>query len=129
MVVFLYCMRRADCRGCGVRVEAVPWGVGKHQMTKAYMLFLAHWARKLSWQETAASFRSTWDKVCHSVEYVVQWGLEHRQLGPIGAIGVDEIQYAKGHKYLTLTRSSSSARACYGSAGSGRWRASSSSSS
>jgi transposase len=36
------------------------------------------------------------------VEYVVAWGLEHRSLGPIRAIGVDEIQYAKGHKYLTL---------------------------
>jgi len=32
----------------------------------------------------------------------VAWGLEHRTLGPIRAIGVDEIQYAKGHKYLTL---------------------------
>ena len=103
MVALLYCMRRVDCRSCGVRVEAVPWGIGKHQLTfKAYMLFLAHWARKLSWQETAVSFRTTWDKVCQSVEYVVQWGIEHRQLGPIAAIGVDEIQYAKGHKYLTL---------------------------
>jgi len=102
MVVLLYCMRRVDCRACGVRVEAVPWGIGKHQLTKAYMLFLAHWARKLSWQETAVSFRTTWDKVCQSVEYVVQWGIEHRQLGSIAAIGVDEIQYAKGHKYLTL---------------------------
>ena len=102
MVVLLYHMRRVDCRTCGVRVETVPWGVGKHQLTKAYMLFLAHWARKLSWQETARSFRSTWEKVCQSVEYVVQWGLEHRQLSPIAAIGVDEIQYARGHKYLTL---------------------------
>ncbi len=93
MVVLLYCMRRVDCRSCGVHVETVPWGIGKHQLTKAYMLFLAHWARKLSWQETADAFRSTWDKVCQSVEYVVQWGLEHRQLGPIGAIGVVEIQY------------------------------------
>ena len=102
MVVLLYHMRRVDCRTCGVRVETVPWGVGKHQLTKAYMLFLAHWARKLSWQETARSFRSSWEKVCQSVEYVVQWGLEHRQLAPIAAIGVDEIQYARGHKYLTL---------------------------
>jgi hypothetical protein len=54
------------------------------------MLFLAHWARKLSWQETATSFRTTWDKVCQSVEYVVQWGIEHRQLGPIAAIGVEK---------------------------------------
>ena len=30
------------------------------------------------------------------------WGLEHRTLESIFAIGVDEIQYAKGHKYLTL---------------------------
>ena len=29
-------------------------------------------------------------------------GLEHRTLESIQAIGVDEIQYAKGHKYLTL---------------------------
>jgi transposase len=36
------------------------------------------------------------------VEYVVAWGLEHRHLQAIQAIGVDEIQYAKGQKYLTL---------------------------
>ena len=33
---------------------------------------------------------------------MVGWGLEHRQLGTIRAVGVDEIQYAKGHKYRTL---------------------------
>jgi transposase len=102
IVLLLYRMRRVDCRACGVRVEEVPWATGKHQLTKAYMLFLAHWARKLSWQETAASFRSSWDKVRQAVEYVVEWGLAHRSLGPILAIGVDEIQYGKGHKYLTL---------------------------
>ena len=30
------------------------------------------------------------------------FGREHRVRGKIDAIGVDEIQYAKGHKYLTL---------------------------
>src|SRR3954466_8711907 len=28
--------------------------------------------------------------------------LEHRTVGQIDAVGVDEIQYAKGHKHLTL---------------------------
>ena len=28
--------------------------------------------------------------------------MQHRTLGQIDAIGVNEIQYAKGHKYLTL---------------------------
>jgi transposase len=102
LVVFLYRMRRVNCRRCGVLVEEVPWGSGKHHLTKVYMQFLAHWARKLSWQEVAESFQTSWEKVCDSVEHVVQWGLAHRTLGPIFAIGVDEIQYAKGHKYLTL---------------------------
>ena len=83
-------------------VEEVPWSDGKHQLTRAYMLFLARWARKLSWKETAESFHTSWDKVCDAVESVVTWGLEHRTLASIRAIGVDEIQYAKGHKYLTL---------------------------
>jgi hypothetical protein len=47
-------MRRVDCRRCGVvAVEEVPWGDGKRTLTKAYMLFLARWARKMSWKETA----------------------------------------------------------------------------
>ena len=71
-------------------------------LTKVYMQFLAHWARQLSWKETAEAFHTSWEKVCQAVEYVVSWGLEHRTLGPLQAIGVDEIQYAKGHKYLTL---------------------------
>ncbi len=102
LVFLLYRMRRVHCKTCGVVVEEVPWADGKHSLTKAYMLFLARWARKLSWKETAAAFHTTWDKVCHAVQYVVDWGLAHRTLSPISAIGVDEIQYAKGHKYLTL---------------------------
>ena len=54
------------------------------------------------WKETAEAFRTSWDKVFDAVEHVVTFGLEHRVLGQIDAIGVDEIQYAKGHKYLTL---------------------------
>jgi transposase len=102
LVFLLYRMRRVHCTTCGVVVEEVPWADGKHSLTKAYMIFLAGWARKLSWKETAESFRTSWDTVCHAVQFVVDWGLAHRTLGPISAIGVDEIQYAKGHKYLTL---------------------------
>src|SRR5881394_3945952 len=102
-VFLLYAMRRVDCRPCGaVVVEQVPWGDGKRTLTRAYMLFLARWARRLSWKETAEAFRTSWEKVFDAVEHVVTWGLEHRTLAQIDAIGVDEIQYAKGHKYLTL---------------------------
>jgi transposase len=103
LVFLLYSMRRVDCRRCRmVVVEEVPWGDGKHTLTRAYMLFLARWARRLSWKETAEAFHTSWEKVFDAVEYVVTFGLEHRILGQIDAIGVDEIQYARGHKYLTL---------------------------
>lgn len=101
-VYFECAARRVDCRRCGVHVERLPWASGKRTLTTTHMQFLAHWARKLSWKETASSFRTTWEKVCDSVEYVVDWGLKHREIGPVFAIGVDEIAYAKGHKYLTL---------------------------
>ena len=95
LVFLLYRMRRVDCRRCGiVVVEEAPWGDGKHHLTKSYMLFLASWARRLSWQETAAAFHTSCDKVRDAVEYVVTWGLAHRTLAPIRAIGVDEIQYS-----------------------------------
>jgi transposase len=102
MAVFLlYYMRRVDCQRCkAVVVEEVPWGLGKHSLAKAYMHFLGHWARKLSWMETAKSFHTSWDKVHDAVAYLVCFGLDHRVLGVPRAIGVDEVQYGKGHKYL-----------------------------
>jgi len=56
LVFLLYSMRLVDCRRCqAVAVEEVPWVDGKRTLTKAYMLFLARWARRLSWKETGRS--------------------------------------------------------------------------
>jgi transposase len=101
-VIFLYAMRRVDCPRCGVKVERVPWAEGKNQLTTTYQVFLAQWAKLLSWKQVARSFRTSWDNVFRSVKTVVAWGLAHRSLEGITAIGVDEVQWQKGHKYLTL---------------------------
>ncbi len=95
-------MRRVECKTCGVKVEQVPWADGKKELTKVYMQFLASWARKLSWKEVACIFNTSWEKVFHAVEYVVEWGKAHRPLDNIKAIGVDEVAYQTGHKYLTV---------------------------
>ena len=101
-VFLVYLMRRVDCTGCGVKVEQVPWARGKQELTNTYQQFLAHWAKKLSWKEVAVSFRTSWEKVFQAVEYTVEWGLEHRDLSAVTAIGVDEIAWRKGHNYLTM---------------------------
>ena len=101
-VLFVYAMRRVDCPSCGIKVELVPWASGKTQSTHAFVWFVASWARVLSWTEVARRFRSSWDTVFRCVEHAVRWGLEHRDLDGIRSIGVDELAWKKGHKYLTL---------------------------
>ena len=102
VVYFVYAMRRVDCPTCGVKSEQVPWCDGKHQLTKTYCWFLAGWAKRLCWQEVADAFDTSWQKVFHSVKHAVSWGLGHRDLDHIEAIGVDEIAWQRGHRYLTL---------------------------
>jgi transposase len=101
-VYFVYAMRRVDCPACGVKVEQVPWCDGKHQLTRSYRWFLAGWAKRLSWKGVADAFGTTWQNVFRSVNHAVSWGLAHRELAGIESIGVDEVQWQKGHKYLTL---------------------------
>ena len=101
-VFFVYSMRRVKCPKCGVRVELVPWATGKSQSTDAFVWFMASWAKALSGAETARRFGSSWDTVFRCVEVAVRWGLEHRDLDGIRAIGVDELAWKKGHKYLTM---------------------------
>ena len=101
-VYFVYAMRRVDCPRCGVKVEQVPWCDGKHQLTTTYRWFLANWAKRLSWKGVAVAFGTTWQNVFRSVKHAVSWGLRHRTLSGIESIGVDEVQWQKEHKYLTL---------------------------
>ena len=101
-VLLVYARRRVNCPRCGVVEERVPWGDGKCRQTKEYRLFLARWARRLSWSEVATIFHSSWSTVYRAVHYVVSWGIVHRDESGIEAIGIDEIQYKRGHRYLTL---------------------------
>jgi len=95
-------MRRVECADCGVKTEMVPWAEGKFTSCNVFRLFLATWARRLSWKETASCFNTSWDIVCESVKWVVEYGLKHRDLEGIEAVGVDEVAYSKGHQYMTL---------------------------
>jgi len=96
LVFFLYAMRRGECPQCGIVVEKVPWADGKNHMTITYQWFLARWA------DVARVFRTSWETVFRSVEMAVAWGREHMDLQGITAIGLDEIQWQRGHKYLTM---------------------------
>lgn len=101
-VVLIYWMRRIDCPGCGVTVEQVPWADGKHRACNAYRLFLARWAKRLSWTEVASVFGTSWGVVYRSVQWVVAYGLKHRDLSGVRSIGIDEIAVWSRHRYVTV---------------------------
>jgi transposase len=50
----------------------------------------------------AEAFQTSWQSVFRSVRHAVIWGIIHRKWGRIEALGIDEIAWRKGHKYLTL---------------------------
>lgn len=91
-----YPPRRVNCPEHGIGVEHLPWSEGKRQTSIALMNFLAQWAKRLSWRETARAFGVSWEAVYRSVDWFVQWGLAHRVLEAVHAIGIDEIHWGKG---------------------------------
>ncbi len=97
-VRMFYAPRRVDCPTCGITVETMPWNEGKRPYTKAMMIFLCQWARRLSWREVATVFGVSWDAVYRSVTWIVEWGLARRELTGITAIGIDELHVHKGKK-------------------------------
>ena len=68
-VTLIYALRRIDCRSCGVKVERVPWCEpgSKSPLTTALAVFLARWARLLSWQQVARVFGVSWESVYRAV--------------------------------------------------------------
>jgi len=87
------------------RFTCISWGIGRGNFPG---------------RKPPQNFALPWDKVHDAVEYLVNWRLEHPVLGAIRAIGVDEIQHGKGHKYLTrCIRSTWAVPGCCGLARSG----------
>jgi len=102
IAVFLrYRPWRVHCPDCGVHREALPWADGKERITKQLALTIAVWAKVLAVDVVASMFGVHWNTVYGAVKKAVAYGLEHRELGSILYIGVDEISRKKGHRYLT----------------------------
>ena len=73
----MYAVRRVNCPQCGVTAEEVPWARGKETHTRTYQWFLSKWAQRLSWQETARVFHTSWQSVFRAVKHAVLWGIVH----------------------------------------------------
>ena len=101
-VILRYAPARVTCLDCGkVRVEAIPWTQGKCRLSVGLIWLLAAWCKLLAWDQVAKLFGVHWNTVATAVRQAVAYGLEHREMGEVLYIGIDELSRQKGHVYVT----------------------------
>ncbi len=96
-----YSLRRVRCPDCGVRVEAVPFARALARHTRDFEDLCAFLAQQMAKTPIARLLRVRWDTVGRIVARVVADHLDARRLEGLVQIGVDEIAYRKGQRYLT----------------------------
>ena len=96
-----YELRRVRCPDCGVRVEAVPWARPRARHTRDFEDLVAFMAQQMAKTPITTLLRIGWDTVGAIVERVVADRLDVERLQGLVMIGVDEISYRRGQRYLT----------------------------
>jgi transposase len=96
-------LRRFPCPGCGrVVSEAVPWARPGARFTLDFEDVVAWLAQQAAFSVISRLMRVTWRSVASIVQRVVASELQRRRLVELKRIGVDEISYRRGQRYLTL---------------------------
>jgi transposase len=96
-------IRRLDCRACGrVRTETVPWARPGARHTRDVEDLAAFLAQRVDRTTVARLLRVAWKTVTAIVVRVVADTLDPARLDGLYRIGVDEVAYRKGHRYLTV---------------------------
>jgi len=82
-------------------VEAIPWSQGKCRLSIGLIWLLSAWCKLLAWEVVAGVFGVHWNTVAAAVRQAVAYGMEHRELGQVLYIGIDELSRRKGQVYVT----------------------------
>ncbi len=90
----------SELQACCYRANT--WAEGKCRMTNTYKLFLDNWPSASVGRKLPRFSAQAVQQRYRAVKWCVCWGLVHRTLTNIESIGVDEIQYRRGHTYMTL---------------------------
>jgi transposase len=94
-------LRRLRCPDCGVRYEAVRWARPGSPYTRDFEDVCAFLAQQMAKTPITRLLRVAWDSVGGIVARVVADHLDETRLAGLVLIGVDEIAYRRGQRYLT----------------------------
>jgi transposase len=94
---------RIDCARCQrVRTEDVPWARLNARHTKTFCSVVAWLAQRTDKTTITTLLRVSWEAVAKIVVDVVEEELDVTRFEGLKRIGVDEVAYRKGHRYLTV---------------------------
>jgi transposase len=101
---YLECeLRRFGCPGCErVVTEAVPWARPAARFTRAFEDLVAWLARQTAFSVIGRLLRVTWRSVARIVTRVVGECRRGQRLRDLERIGVDDVGYRRGYRFLTV---------------------------
>jgi transposase len=97
-----YTPRRVRCREHGVRVERVPWAAHDSSFTRPFEELVAWQAQRLDKSSICRLLGINWRTVGTIIQRVVEERLSTSRLEGLQIIGVDELGWSAGHKYVSL---------------------------
>lgn len=98
-----YDLRRFPCPGCrGIVSEAVPWARPGARHTRAFDQLVASLAQQMAKAPLAELLRIGWTTVGRIIARTVEDAVSDQRLNGLRRIGIDEVSFRRGHRYLTL---------------------------
>jgi transposase len=98
-----YELRRFPCPGCRRIVsEAVPWARPGARHTRAFDQLVACLAQQMAKAPLAELLRIGWTTVGRIIARAVEDAVSEQRFDALRRIGIDEVSFRRGHRYLTL---------------------------
>lgn len=98
-----YDLRRFPCPGCRQIVsEAVPWARPGARHTRVFDQLVACLAQQMAKTPLAELLRISWTTVGRIIARTVEDQVSERRFDGLRRIGIDEVSFRRGHRYLTL---------------------------
>jgi transposase len=110
-------LRRIDCPEHGVRTEGVPFARPESGFTRDFEDLVAWLATRMDKTAVRRLVRVAWQTVGAICARVVADRLDPGRLDELFQVGVDEVSWRKGHRYLTLVTDHRSGKVVWGAEG------------
>jgi transposase len=113
-------LRRLTCPAHGVLVEGVPFARPGSDFTRDFECLVAWLATRVDTTAICRLVRINWRTVGRIIERVCDDELDPGRLNDLYELGIDEVAWRSGHRYLTLVTDHRSGHVVWGTEGNGK---------